>query len=130
MAEQDLYPQATPLGQPIPFEIIRPYGLIVQAFTDAAASNVTIPAAAEFLVLRADTPCYVQLTENVAAASPADGVHTVGLVYVGAEEIIVIDHAEAIELSVIRASSVNGTLIIQTCTKYKDIRKQVQMDRA
>src|SRR5688500_9784056 len=120
MAEQDLYPQATPLGQPIPFEIIRPLGLIVQAFTNVAVSNVAIPAAADFLVLRANTPCYVQFTENVAAVDPANGVHTVGLVYIGAEEVIVIDHAVAVEFSVIRAGSEDGELIVQTCTKYKD----------
>lgn len=132
MAEADtkqLYPQATPLGTPIPFEIVRPLGLIVQGFTDVAVSNVAIPTTADFLILRATTPCYVQFTENVAAVDPANGTHTVGLVYVDAEEVLVIDHNAAPEFSVIRATAENGDLIVQTCTKYADIRKAAQTER-
>lgn len=132
MAEADtkqLYPQATPLGTPIPFEIVRPLGVIKQAFTNVAASNITIPEDAGYLVLRADADCYVQLTTDIVAAVPADGTHVDGLVFVGQNEIVVIDHNAATEFSVVRAGATSGTLIVQTMQKYADVRKIAQTER-
>lgn len=127
MAEPDtkgLYPHATPLGQPIPFEIVRPLGLIIQPFSGVATNNVAIPEAAGFLILRADADCLVELATTTAV--PADGVHTPGLIFVGEGEVVVIDHNAAAQFSVIAAGAEDGTLIVQTVTKYSDIRKTVQ----
>lgn len=133
MAEADnvgRYPHATPEGDPIPFEIVRPLGLIVQNFTDVAINNIAIPIDADYLVLRADVPCLIQLTPDVPAALPADGVYTPGLVFVDGGDSMVVDHNAATEFSVIRFTDESGVIIVQTMTKYKDIRKAAQMERA
>lgn len=132
MAEADTvgrYPQSTPGGEPIPFEIIRPLGLIKKSFSDVAASNVALPDGADFLVLRATEDCLIQFTIDTAAALPADGVHVAGLLFLGVGEVQVIDHNAATEFSVIRAGADSGILYIQTCSKYADIRKSAQLER-
>lgn len=123
------YPQSTPDGQAIPFEIIRPLGLLVQPFNGVAVNAVALPSDADYLVLRAvGASCYIHLGGNVAV--PAAGVHTLGVVYIGDGEVIVIDHNAAATISVIRAAAEDGTLIVQTGTKYKDIRKSAQLERS
>lgn len=125
--DKQRYPQSTPDGEAIPFEIIRPLGLILVAFSSVASANITIPAGAGFLVLRADADCLIQLDGVVAV--PADGVHIVGLVALNAGEILVLDHNGAATLSVIRYGTTNGVLKVQTITKYADIRKSAQLER-
>lgn len=121
-----LYPQATPKGDSIPFEVIRPLGFLKQAFTSAAVNGVVIPAAADLLVLRADQDCLVQLGGN--AVVPANGVHTLNLVFVGQGECVVIDHNAAATFGVIRLTA-DGTLTVQTLAKYRDVRKNISMTR-
>lgn len=118
------YPQATPDGQPIPFEIIRPLGLILQAFTSVPVNAVAIPAGADFLVLESTQACLVRFGANVTV--PANGVHTTDLVYLSADVIKVIDHNAAASFSVVQAGAESGTLYVQTCQKYSDIRNPVQ----
>lgn len=124
------YPQATPDGDAIPFEIIRPYGLIIVPVTDVPSGLYSIPANASFLVLRATQPCYMLLGDVAIAAAPAYGVHTPDLVYIDGGEVLVIDHDNAANFSVLRMTGESGLLIVQTCRNYTDIRKSAQFDRA
>lgn len=128
MAEQKQYPQATPDGEAIPFEIVRPLGLLHINFTNVASEDAAIPAEAGFLVLRAkEADCWVML--DGPAVVPADGVHEDGLIFVGKDEIIVIDHNEAATISAMRVGTDDGYLVVQTCLAYADIRKRAQQER-
>lgn len=131
MAESlGLYPFSSPDGQAIPFDIIRPLGLIKQDFNGVASGNIAIPATAELLVMMTTQECFVQLDGAVAA--PADGVHTTGLFIIPAGAVFVIDHNAAASFSVIRVGATadyDGTLYVMTATKYKDLRKSAQFAR-
>ncbi len=125
------YPQATPSGDPIPFEIIYPFGVIIQPFTGTVSGSVTIPEAADFLVFRCNMPCIVRF--NAVAEQPTAGTHLTNAVYVDGYESIVIDHNDAVTFTVISAISGtgnDGTLVVQTCIKYTDVRKLAQLQRA
>jgi hypothetical protein len=123
------YPQSTPKGDPIPYEIVRPLGLVRIAVQDAAVNGVAIPDAYSFLVLRSSAACFVRLNGN--AAIPALSTYTANYVYVDVDEVIVIDHNMADTLGVIKADSTDddGVLVVQVCETYKDIRKTAQLDR-
>lgn len=127
MAEQRQYPQATPDGEAIPFEIIRPLGAGFRT-TTSVSQTFAIPATAGFLVLRAkEADCWVMLGAD--AVVPVGGAHVEGLLYVADGEIVVIDHNGALSLGVIRAGVSDGRLIIQTCLTYADIRKKALQER-
>lgn len=127
-ADRQLYPQATPLGEPIPTEFLRPLGLIKQAFTTVAVNDIAIPAAADYLYIEATTDCYVRFDDDITA--PANGDHTVGLTVILASNGKLIDHGTAVTFSVIRAGDADGIVYVQTCTRYADIRKLSQAARA
>lgn len=122
-----LYPHATPGGEAIPFDIIRPLGLVVQAFGAAAVNDVAIPAAADYLYMEATEDCYVQLDDD--AAAPANGAHTLGLIVLLAGTGKVIDHNAAEVFGVIKAGADDGTLFVQTISKYADVRKPAVSER-
>lgn len=126
-SQRDEYPFSTPSGDPIPLEIIKPYGLIRVDFTDEVSAQVSIPTGTGFLVLRATTACYMRL--GGSAAIPAAGDHIVNLVFVDAGEVVVIDHALHTFFTVIQYAAA-GVLHVQTVIKYTDVRKSAQMDRA
>lgn len=122
-----LYPHATPDGEPIPFEIVRPLGLITRSVLTAVSANTNIPAAAGFLVLRSDVKSYIGLDR--AAIVPVVGTYEANLVFIDAGEVMTIDHNGAAYFTVIAATGDEGSLVVQACTSYKDIRKYAQMDR-
>jgi len=123
---RSLYPLSSPDGQAIPYEVIRPIGLIRQDFTDTPSAAVTIPAAAELLSLFANATCVV--TFNAASAVPANGVHQLDSILLAANTYMNVDHNAAATLSVIGVSE-SGTLFITTVEKWKDIRKTAQYTR-
>lgn len=125
---QQRYPLSTPDGRPIPFDIIRPYGLIKQSFTDTPVNDVVIPEGADFLYIEATEDCYVRIGDDVTA--PTNGVHTLGLIVILARTGKVIDHNAAAAFGVVRAGADNGIVYVQTCTKYADIRKAVILERS
>jgi hypothetical protein len=122
-----LYPHSAPDGTPIPFDIVRPLGLIRQDFTAVASAEIAIPTNAELLLLMATQECLMQLDGVVAI--PANGVHTLGLIAIPGATAVVIEPNGALTFSVIRLGSDDGTLYVQTITKWKDLRKTAQFNR-
>lgn len=121
------YPQSTPDGAAIPFEIIRPLGVIKVAIQAAAIDGTALPDVGSFLVFHATAPCYVVLNGN--AAVPVANTYTADVIYIDADEVLVVDHNAATDFGVIRATAVDGTLHVQVCEKYVDVRKTVQLER-
>lgn len=121
------YPQSTPNGAAIPFEIIRPLGVIKVAIQAAAINGTALPDVGSFLVFHANAPCYVVL--GASAVVPVANTYTAATIFIDADEVLVIDHNAATIFGVIRATAVDGTLHVQVCEKYVDIRKTVLLER-
>lgn len=121
-----LYPLSSPDGQAIPYEVIRPIGLIRQDFTDTGSAAITIPAAAELLSLFANATCIVRF--GATAAVPANGAHDIDSILVAANTYMNVDHNGAANFSVIGVSEA-GTLFVTTVQKWKDVRKTTQYAR-
>jgi len=121
-----LYPHSAPDGTPIPFDIVRPLGLIRQDFTAAASGNIAIPSDAELLAFMSTQECIVKF--GAAATVPANGVHNIDMIVIPAGGLLVVDHNFATTFSVIALAD-EGTLYVQTIKKWKDLRKQSQFNR-
>lgn len=121
------YPQSTPDGDAIPFEIVRPAGCIKVAIQAAAINGTVIPDINSFLVFHASAACYVVLNGNAAAL--VANTYTPDVIFIAADEVVVIDHNGATTFGVIRAEAVDGTLHVEVCKKYVDVRKSVQLER-
>ena len=74
------YPLATPDGVPIPLEVIRPYGIVKQAFTTTVSGNITLAAAVEIASFYATEDCIVRF--GAAASNPADGVTLANAIFI------------------------------------------------
>ena len=118
-----LYPQSTPGGEAIPFEIVRILGTIKIAIQAAAKDNIALPDVTSFLVLHANSACWVKF--GGAIAVPVADTYTANTFYMDADEVVVVDHNGADTISVIR-SSADGTLNVNVCQSYSDVRKIVQ----
>ena len=121
-----LYPLSTPGGNPIPFEICRPVGLIRIAFATAVSGQIVIPASAELLVLSTDKECIVRLGAN--ASIPASGSFLADSIELSPDTFWVVDPNGAAFLTVIRVA-VDGTLVINALKKWQDIQKPAVSDR-
>lgn len=123
---QQLYPFTDPDGTPIPLDVINFYGHIRQAFTASTPVNgISIPAAADFLVLFATEACLVALAATVVV--PSDGDHTTGYIYVPRNTYLTIAHFGAADLSVV-GEGIAGTLVVYTCKKWAGLRTLAQFN--
>lgn len=123
-----LYPHSAPDGTPIPFDIVRPHGLIITPFAAAAIDNIPIPASAELLVIQATHDCIIAI--GAAATVPAPGAFAANHFYITPGVTWILDHNAAAVFGVIRASTSDGTLYINAVKKWKDLRKSAQFARA
>lgn len=121
------YPQSTPAGEPIPFEIVRPLGIIKVEVSATPSNDIALPDVNSFLVLHTNAACYVVLDGD--GAVPVTDTYTANVVFVDTDEVIVVDHNAAETIGVIAAGTDEGTLHVQVCEKYKDIRKTAQLER-
>lgn len=122
-----LYPHSAPDGTPIPFDILRPAGLILQAFTNVAVNNIVIPSTAEVLVIQTTADCILRFGADVSV--PANGVNLSNAVFLTPGFVWSIDHNAATKFGVIRAGAANGTIYVQLATRWKDLRKVQQFNR-
>jgi hypothetical protein len=121
-----LYPLSSPDGQSIPYEVIRPIGLIRQDFNDVGSAAVTIPTAADILAFFANATCIV--TFGATAVVPANGVHGLNSILIPANTYMNVDHNGAANFSVVGVSEA-GTLFTVTVKKWQDTKKPIQFQR-
>jgi len=127
MAEaRRLYPLTTPLGEPIPLEVIRLHGLGRINFT-SADQEIALSTNIEILVLYATQDCIVRLG-ILAASVPASLAYLADAVLVPANQYLVIDKNEATELHAVRFDT-DGILWITGVRAWQDTQKAVQHNR-
>lgn len=122
-----LYPLSTFDGEAIPYEIIRPIGLIRQDFTDVVSAAVTIPAATELIAFFSTNHCIVRFNGN--AEVPANGVHVTNQIVIPAYTYMNVDHNGAATLTVIGLQDPGGMLFVTTVKRWHDMKKSVQFTR-
>ena len=123
-----LYPLSTPSGISIPLDVIDgSLGIIKQAFTNIVSGAIVIPTC-DFVYVWCDSECYVRF--GAIASAPADGVPQTDTYFIPPGVLMVLDHGQAANFTVIRDDVVanNGTLRMQLCRKYQDMRKSAQYE--
>jgi hypothetical protein len=126
-AGRALYSLSTPKGEPIPFEVIRPAGLITLAFTDVASAAISIPAAAELLAIYSTAEAIIAFDSVVSYSSV--GTYQANHMIIPANTFMNIDHNEAATFTALGIREGGGILFVVAVTKWKDIRKSAQFDR-
>lgn len=125
---RELYPLSTPGGNPIPYDVFRPYGLINVAVTDSVSAAIVIPSNVELLVLFCDISVVIRF--DGAASIGISGVFNTDTFFMPASTIWTVDHNAAEDLSVIAAvPAETGTLRINCVKKWKDVQKRAISDR-
>ena len=84
MADADNYPQSSPAGDAIPFDIGYPYGLIIAPIAVAAGAPIELPADAVLAVLCATCACVVSFGDLTPSASVSEGVFLEDTAYIPA----------------------------------------------
>lgn len=126
--DRELYPLTTPGGQAIPFDVFRPFGLIIADIDASVTPDIVIPAGAELLLVIATQPCIVRFGETNAAI-PAEGTHDADSFFLPADTFVILDPNEAAELTAIGISATAGKLYINTTKKWKDLQIASRLDR-
>lgn len=81
-----LFPNSTPTGDSIPFDLLFPTALGVVDFTTAVSASITLPTNAVLLSLRSTEDCIVRF--GAAASVPVTGTFVTDEVYVQVDEIV------------------------------------------
>lgn len=135
MSSLPIFPAATPDGRAIPFDIIRPNGVMRLTFGDTGTAAVALPSVpaeqSKIFALFSNTLCLVRF--GGVAALPAHGAYIEGQMVVPGGTFINVDAKTATTISVMGLQEpmggVPGLLLVISVDVWGDIRKNVQMQR-
>lgn len=122
-----LYPLSSSKGEAIPYDIIRPIGLIRQDFTDTVSAQFTIPASADTLFVWASNTCILGI--GATAVLPANGVHAANLIIIPAHTFMNIDHNGAAYGTVLGIEDPGGIAFIGTMQRWTDTEQVIRYTR-
>ncbi len=126
--DRELYPLTTPAGVAIPYDVFRPFGLIIADIDASVTPDIAIPVGAELLVCISTQPCVIRFGETNAEIS-SEGTHQADAFLLVADMYVVLDPNEATELTAIGLSATAGKLYINTAKKWKDLQIAARLDR-
>ena len=81
-----LFPNASPTGDSIPFDLLFPTAVGVVDFLTSVSGEVILPAGSVILSLRSTADCYINF--GVAASIPVSGSFVDNQVYVQVDEVV------------------------------------------
>jgi hypothetical protein len=125
-----LYKNSTLDGKDIAFDILLSHGLITKTFSDVAANGILLSTDAELLVVYGDVSkdCFIQLGAD--AVMPGDGILAIGLHFIPAGNMKIIDPDGATVFGIIAATAgESGKVIVECAHAYDDARKRQQFSR-
>jgi hypothetical protein len=120
--EDQVHPLSTSGGVPIPFNIARPHGVIIKAFTDAVSaafvlSDITIPH-----IFLATADCLVGFNVNPDRTSV---VYQPSVIFVPeGKEVAVMPLHASLKVQALVASS-TGILLVQAFERYAGLGRDV-----
>lgn len=123
----ELYPLSTQDGTPIPLDIIKPLGLIVQSFTGVTASFL-LPSDYPVVIITTDKACFLGF--DVDPFDIEDGAFIGGILYIPENSTMTVAIPEDVySINVLAATNEAGSVVVQMVQQWASISLQTQSVR-
>lgn len=124
---KEVYPLSTQDGDAIPLDVIRPLGVLVQAFVAGTGETIALPTGYPVVVIHADKACFIGFDAD--PADLVDGAFLADILYIPEASTITVSVPEGTTNISIMGQAEAGVAVIQMVQQWASISLQTQTVR-